>query len=76
MADGVDQYLDYVQKQRSLRTYRTFRLALKNLFLNSYTKAYVDEVNRDDMLRHPSYCFDRDLTARSVPTDRESQRLS
>jgi hypothetical protein len=46
MADGVDQYLDHVQKQRSLRTYRTYRLTLKNLFLNSFTKAYVDEVNR------------------------------
>lgn len=32
MAAAIDQYLDFCKKQRSLRTYRTYRPALKNRF--------------------------------------------
>ena len=66
MAAAIDQYLEYVHKQRSLRTYRTYRPTLNALLRNSYTKTYLDEVTRDDMLRFVSYCFDRGLTARTV----------
>lgn len=66
MAAAIDQYLEYVQKQRSLRTYRTYRPTLNVLLRNSYTKTYLDEVTRDDMLRFMSYCFDCGLTARTV----------
>lgn len=66
MTAAVDQYLEFCEKQRSLRTFRTYRPALKDYLLKSYTKTYVDEVNRDDMLRFISYCFDHGLAARSV----------
>jgi integrase/recombinase XerD len=66
MAAAIDQYLEFCEKQRSLRTFRTYRPALKTYFLNSYTKIYVDEVNRDDILRYISYCFDHGLASRSV----------
>lgn len=66
MAAAIDQYLDFCKKQRSLRTYRTYRPALKNRFLDSYTKTYVDEVNRNDMLKFMGDCFDHGLAARSV----------
>jgi len=66
MAAAVDQYLEFCEKQRSLRTFRTYRPALKTYFLNSYKKTYVDEVDRDDILRYISYCFDHGLAARSV----------
>jgi integrase/recombinase XerD len=66
MAAAIDQYLEFCEKQRSLRTFRTYRPALKNYFLNSYAKTYVDEVNREDILTYISYCFDHGLAARSV----------
>jgi integrase/recombinase XerD len=40
MAAAIDQYLEFCEKQRSLRTFRTYRSALKNYFLNSYVKTY------------------------------------
>jgi integrase len=63
---AIDQYLEFVKKQRSLRTYRTYRPTLKVLFQNSYTKTYLDEVTRDDMLKFMSDCFDLGLSARTV----------
>jgi integrase len=58
MADAIYRYLKFCEKQRSLRTFRTYRPALKIYFLTSYTKTYVDEVNRDDILRYISHCFE------------------
>jgi integrase len=66
MAAAIDQYLEYVKKQRSLRTFRTYRPTLNVLFRHSYTKTYLDEVTREDMLQFLSYCFDRGLAARTV----------
>jgi len=48
MNAAIDDYLDYIRKHRSLRTYRTYRPTLNILFRNSYTKTYVDEVTRED----------------------------
>jgi len=66
MDAAIDQYLEYIRKHRSLRTYRTYRPVLKVLFRNSYTKTYVDEVNRSDMLKFMSDCFDHGLVPRTV----------
>jgi integrase/recombinase XerD len=63
---AVEDYLDYVKKQRSLRTYRTYRSTLSVVLRNSYTKIYVDEVTRDDILKFMSDCFDLGLGARTV----------
>ena len=66
MTDAIDQYLKYIRKQRSHRTYLTYRPTLTGLFRSSYSKTYLDEVTRDDMLKFMSDCFDAGLSARTV----------
>ena len=66
MNAAIDDYLDYIRKHRSLRTYRTYRPILNVLFRNSYTKTYVDEVTREDILKFTSDCFDQGLVPRTV----------
>ena len=66
MNAAIDGYLDYILKHRSLRTYRTYRPILNVLFRNSYTKTYVDEVSREDILKFTSDCFDQGLVPRTV----------
>ncbi|HEY0162023.1 MAG TPA: tyrosine-type recombinase/integrase [Edaphobacter sp.] len=66
MADAVQRYMDFVQRQRSLRTFRTYRVALKNYFTNCYKKTYLDEVAREDLLAYSNFLFDRGLEAGSV----------
>ena len=66
MDAAIDQYLEYIRKHRSLRTYRTYRPVLNVLFRNSYTKTYVDEVTREDILKFTSDCFDQGLVPRTV----------
>jgi site-specific recombinase XerD len=63
---AVDQFLGFCEKQRSIRTFRTYRPALRNYFLNSYAKTYVGEVTREDILKYIDYRFDHGLSARSV----------
>lgn len=66
MDAAIDQYLEYIRKHRSLRTYRTYRPVLHVHFRNSYTKTYVDEVDRSDILKFMSDLFDCGLVARTV----------
>jgi integrase len=66
MDAAINQYLEYIRKHRSLRTYRTYRPALNVLFRNSYSKTYVDEVTREDILKFTSDCFDQGLVPRTV----------
>jgi len=64
--DAINQYLEYVRKQRSHRTYLTYRPTLAELFRKSYTKTYLDEVTRADILEFISFAFESDLAARTV----------
>ncbi len=66
MSAAIDDYLEYIRRHRSLRTYRTYRPVLNVLFRNSYTKTYVDEVTREDILKFASDCFDLGLLPRTV----------
>jgi integrase/recombinase XerD len=66
MAAAIDQYLEYVKTQRSLRTYRTYRPTLDVLLRKSYVKTYLDEVTREDILRFMSDCFNLGLGPRTV----------
>jgi len=66
MDAAIDQYLEYIRKHRSLRTYRTYRPVLHVHFRNSYAKTYVDEVDRSDILKFMSDLFDCGLVARTV----------
>ena len=66
MDKAIDEYLDYVRKHRSLRTFRTYRPVLNFHFRNSYVKTYVDEVDRSDILKFMGDLFDYGLAARTV----------
>ncbi len=66
MDAAIEQYLEYIRRHRSLRTYRTYRPILKVLWRNSYTKVYVDEVTREDILKFMSDCSDLGLVPRTV----------
>lgn len=66
MDEAIDQYLEYIRKHRSLRTYRTYRPVLHVHFRNSYTKTYVDEVERGDILKFMSDMYEDGLVARTV----------
>jgi integrase len=66
MSSAIDDYLEYIRKHRSLRTYRTYRPTLNILFRNSYTKTFVDQVTREDILKFTSDCFDQGLAPRTV----------
>jgi len=63
MTEAVDRYMEFVKRQRSLRTFRTYRVALRSYFLNCYPKTYLNEVSREDLLRFSNFCFDRGLEA-------------
>jgi integrase len=63
---AIDQYLDYVQVHRSLRTFRTYRYTLATLLRASYRKPYVDEVTRDDILQFMTDCYRLGLGNRTV----------
>jgi integrase/recombinase XerD len=52
--------------QRSLRTYRTYHPTLDVLLRNSYSKIYVDEATREDLLKFMSDCFRLGLGSRTV----------
>jgi site-specific recombinase XerD len=66
MNAAIDDYLEYIRKHRSQRTCRTYRPVLNALFRHSYTKTYVDEVTREDILKFTSDCFDQGLVPRTV----------
>ena len=59
-------YLDLVRHHQSLRTYRTYRYTLDTLLRESYTKVYVDQVERQDVLKFMTDCYRRGLGNRTV----------
>lgn len=63
---AIDKYLDYVDHHRSERTYLTYRYTLDTLLRQSYTKTYVEEVTREDVLKFMTDCFKRNLGNRTV----------
>ena len=66
IAAAIDSYLDLVRHHRSLRTYRTYRYTLDTLLRQSYSKAYVDQVERQDVLNFMTDCYKRGLGSRTV----------
>jgi integrase/recombinase XerD len=67
MDAAIDRHLEYIRKHRSLRTYRTYCPVLHVHFRNSYTKTYVDEVERGDILKFMSDMFDDGASAWGCP---------
>lgn len=66
LAVAIDEYLEWVKTQRSLRTYRAYRPTLDVQLRDSYTKTYIDEVTREDILKFMSDCYRSGLGARTV----------
>jgi integrase len=66
MGTAIDQYLEFIKAHRSLNTYRSYRYTLDTLLRNSYTKTYVDQVSRDDMLKFMADCYKGGLSDRTV----------
>lgn len=65
-ASALQKYLQFVQTHRSPRTYLTYRFTLDTLLRASYSKSFVDEVNRDDILKFIADCYERGLGGHTV----------
>ncbi len=63
---AIDDYLLFAKDHRSPRTYLTYRYTLDSLLRQSYTKAFVDQVERDDILKFATDCFQQGLGNRTV----------
>jgi integrase/recombinase XerD len=63
---AIDSYLDFIEHQRSPRTYLTYRYTLDTLLRESYAKPYVDQAERDDVLKFMTACHKRGLGSRTV----------
>ena len=66
LALAIEQYLELVKAQRSPRTYLTYRHTLDTLLRGSYSKTYVDEATREDILRFMGDCYKLGLGNRTV----------
>jgi len=65
LASALDSYKEYVQYHRSLRTFRTYRPILE-AFKKFCTKAYVDEVERQDFIDFATHCMKEGQKGKSV----------
>ena len=63
---AIQEYLGYVETHRSPGTYKSYRYTLDTLLRASYTKPYVDLVEREDMLKFATFCYERGLGARTT----------
>jgi integrase len=64
--EAIDTYLDQVKHQRSKRTYLSYHYTLHTLLPQAYTKTYVEQVEREDILRFITHCFQQGLGNRTV----------
>jgi integrase/recombinase XerD len=62
---AVEKYTDYVRYQRSLRTFRTYRPILKS-FGDFCPKAYVEDVDRMDLLDFATDCLKQGHNGKTV----------
>jgi integrase/recombinase XerD len=58
--------LELIKARRSPRTYLTYRYTLNTLLRSSYTKTYVDEVTREDIVQFMTDCYKLGLGNRTV----------
>lgn len=66
IGDAIDGYLRFVKMQRKKRTYLTYRYTLDVLLRASYSKRYIEDANREDVLEFMSHCYEQGLGARTV----------
>lgn len=63
---ALDSYLEFVERHRSPRTYLSYRYTLGTLLRESFAKAHVDEVGREDILKFIADCYARNLSGHTV----------
>lgn len=63
---ALDKYLAYIEANRSSRTYKAYRYTLDVLFRASYSKATIEEAERDDLLKFITFCADRGYENRTI----------
>lgn len=63
---ALDQYLAYIKANRSSGTYKAYRFTLGVIFRASFTKAFVDEAAREDILQFIAFCADRGNGSRTI----------
>ncbi|HSS99334.1 MAG TPA: hypothetical protein VLK33_20005, partial [Terriglobales bacterium] len=54
---AIDSYLDFIEHHRSPRTYLTYRYTLDTLLRASYAKLYLDQAEREDVLKFMTDCY-------------------
>lgn len=66
IGEAIDRYLGFVRQSHSPRTYLAYRYTLDTLLRQSYRKAFVDQVGREDILQFIANCYKRGLGNRTV----------
>jgi len=62
---ALEAYLEYVRYHRALRTFRTYRPILY-AFKSFCTKAYIDQVERQDLLDFATHCKQQGQKGKSI----------
>jgi integrase/recombinase XerD len=65
LAQALDSYKEYVQYHRSRRTFRTYRPILDS-FKHHCEKAYVDDVERQDLVDFATQCMKQGQKGKSI----------
>jgi integrase/recombinase XerD len=64
--EAIDLYLKFIKAHRKSRTYLTYRFTLDVLLRTSFTKPYIDQVTREDLIQFMTDCYERGLGKRTV----------
>lgn len=63
---AIDNYLRFVKAHRKPRTHLTYRFTLDRLLREAYTKPFVEDVTRQDILAFMTHCYEKGLGHRTV----------
>lgn len=66
IGQAIDEYLDFIKAHRKKRTHITYRYTLDTLLRKSYSKPFVDQVTREDILAFMTDCYKLGLGKRTV----------
>jgi integrase/recombinase XerD len=62
----IDTYLAYIRANRSPGTYKAYRYTLDALFRSSFSKPFIDEATREDVLKFTAFCNERGYQSRTI----------
>ncbi len=63
---AINDYLRYIQANRSEGTYKAYRYTLDVLLRASYSRASIREATRDDVLKFIAFCAERGYESRTI----------